>query len=218
MLWQMTWDQEPQLSTLSKWSWAHTNDQQQKESIAHALSGPPYHPKDAQAASSLGVTNNHFKWDILCSTVQILDSFICKSLRGHWWSVSARHLLDKERRWNHGLHGKQNCHWLWRGEQVQLISIRKIIESLGWEGPHRFITVYGSALGGLHWIHLSLLLASLHGGLHHQISDFDWHTPSLHLGKNVLWRQVKMFMARKMVSKISNLWPIFKFIHNEAGH
>lgn len=70
----------------------------------------------------------------LCSTVQILDSLICKSLRGHWWSVSVQHLLDKERRWNHGLHGKQNWHWFWRGEQVQLISTRKITESLGREG------------------------------------------------------------------------------------
>lgn len=125
------------ISTLSKWSWTHTNDQQQKESVAHTFSVPPYHPKETRAASSLGATNSHFKWDSLCSTVQNFDSFICQSLRGHWWSVSVQHLMDKERRWSHSFQAKKL-----RGK-LTLISkrrasaidfYRKIRESLGREG------------------------------------------------------------------------------------
>lgn len=47
---------------------------------------------------------------------------------------------------------------------MQLIYTGKSQNHQGEKGPYPSITVYGSALGGRYWIHLSLLLASLCSG------------------------------------------------------
>lgn len=138
------------------------------------------------------MTNNHFKWDILCSTVQILDSFICKSLRGHWWSVSAQHLLDKERRWKSRSPWQTKLTLILKRRASTINFYQKITESLGREGSpplhHSVQFCFGRAVLNPP----QLVINSFHGGIHHRIYDFDWHTItsfrqkcSLTSGKNV---------------------------------
>lgn len=169
------------------------------------------------------------------STVQSLaDSYICASQRGHWWGGGpwAQHSILRTRGQVQsqiqakGLCGKQSWPWFWRGEWLisqdnhRIIRLRRIPNSaaqstvLLWEvctapNPSQLVISQPYTMDSTTQF---IILAGTYTSLHFVTfkNSKTWTKMSLEV------RGKKMY-ARKRVSKILVLLPVFKFIHNESG-